>query len=304
MNSAAMHRIGEVDVMRTAQFAEDSGPMAHPIQPEAFQTINNFYTVTVYDKGAEVIRMLNTLCGPEGYRKGTDIYFNRHDGQAITTDEWTQAIHDANPDAFDLKLFRRWYDQAGTPSVTMTSTYDESLKTLTLNMKQVVPPTHGQKENLPQLIPIKAGIIGPDGGPIFVDDGNGAAAIEKVLILQDADQSFVLSNVPKGSMPSMLRNFSAHVRFTYEKGESIDALAFLMANDTDEFNRWQAGQKLAMKFIRECMASDGEFPKLQEQVIEAFRKTWVNESIDLSALKHLDCQLSHTSSKKWEFPIR
>lgn len=282
MNSAAVHRIGEVDVMRSAQFAEDSGPMAHPIQPKAFQTINNFYTVTVYDKGAEVIRMLHTLCGPEGYRKGTDNYFKRHDGKAITTDEWTQAIHDANPEAFDLKIFRRWYDQAGTPSVTVTSEYDKEAKTLTLKMKQVVPPTHDQAEKLPQLIPVKTGLIGPDGAPVKVDDGNGKPATEKVFVLQEAEQFFVLKDVPEGSMPSMLRNFSAPVRFSYKQGESVDALAFQMAYDTDEFSRWEAGQKLAMKFIRECMASEGEFPVLSEKVIDAFKKTWVAESIDKS----------------------
>lgn len=281
MNSAAVNRIGDVAVLRSAQFAEDAGPLAHPIRPHFFQTINNFYTVTVYNKGAEVIRMLHTLCGPEGYRKGTDIYFSRHDGQAITTTEWVKALHDANPNAFDLEKFSRWYSQAGTPKVTVTSDYDKEKKTLTLNMSQVVPPTHKQPEKLPALIPVKTGLIGPDGSPVAVDlGGSGEAAMEKVLILSEEKQSFVLHNVPEGTIPSLLRNFSAPVMLSYKQGESIEALAFQMGNDADEFNRWEAAQKLALKIILPAVQSSGEFPPLPAAVIDAFRKTLVNESID------------------------
>lgn len=282
VNSAAVKRISEVAILRAAQFAEDAGPLAHPIRPHFYQTINNFYTVTVYNKGAEVIRMLHTLCGPEGYRKGTDIYFSRHDGQAITTNDWVKAIHDANPKAFDLEKFSRWYSQAGTPKVTVSSAYDKEKKTLTLNMSQVVPPTHKQPDKLPALIPIKTGLIGPDGSPVAMDLGVAeASSMEKVLILSEEKQSFVLHNVPEGTMPSLLRNFSAPVMLTYEQGESLEALAFQMGNDTDEFNRWEAAQKLALKIILPCVNStSGEFPAVPKSVIDAFRKTLMNDSID------------------------
>ncbi len=281
MNSASVRRIRDVAYLRTVQFSEDSGPMAHPIRPLFFQTINNFYTTTVYKKGSEVIRMLHTLCGTEGYRKGTDIYFSRHDGQAVTTDEWMRALHDANPNAFDFDRFKRWYDQAGTPSVTVDSVYDADKKTLTLNMSQVVPPTYRQPTKLPALIPVKTGIIGPDGAPVPVDLGDGNPELEKVLVFQEEKQSFVLHNVPEGSMPSMLRNFSAPVKFCYPQGESVEKLAFQMANDTDEFNKWEAGQKLAMKFISEGVESD-KLPEIPAEVIEAFRKSLTNDKIEMS----------------------
>ena len=281
MNSTSVFRIRNVDILRSAQFAEDSGPMAHPIRPQFFQTINNFYTSTVYNKGAEVIRMLHTLCGPEGYRKGTDIYFSRHDGQAVTTDEWMKALHDANPTAFDYDRFKRWYDQAGTPSVTVESVYDAENKTLTLNMSQVVPPTYRQPEKLPALIPVKTGIIGPDGKPVPVDLGDGNAELEKVLVFQEEKQTFVLHNVPEGSMPSMLRHFSAPVKFSYPQGETVDKLAFQMANDTDEFNKWEAGQKLAMKFISEGVENDA-LPDIPGTVIDAFRKALTDESVAMA----------------------
>lgn len=282
MGARTVNRISAVNVMRTAQFAEDAGPMAHPIRPDSYITCNNFYTVTVYDKGAEVIRMLHTLCGPEGYRKGTDIYFKRHDSQAVTTDEWIQALHDANPNAFDVEKFKRWYSQAGTPEVTVTSVYDKNAKTLTLDMKQVVPPTHKQKEKLPALIPIKTGIIGPDGAKVLVNlGGKEESAFEKVLILSEASQSFVLHDVPEGSIPSLLRDFSAPVKLKYEQGETLEALAFQMSNDSDEFNRWEAGQKIALKIILECINSaSGSFPDVPEIVTNAFRKTLTDESVD------------------------
>lgn len=282
MGARTVNRIGQVNVMRTAQFAEDAGPMAHPIRPDSYITCNNFYTVTVYDKGAEVIRMLHTLCGPEGYRKGTDIYFKRHDGQAIATNDWIKAIHDANPNAFDKEKFERWYSQAGTPEVTVTSKYDKGAKTLTLDMKQVVPPTHKQKEKLPALIPIKTGIIGPDGAPVLVKLGEKEEPTpEKVLILSEASQSFVLHDVPEGSIPSLLRNFSAPVKLKYEQGETLEALAFQMSNDADEFNRWEAGQKIALRIILECINSPSDsFPDVPEIVKNAFRKTLVDQSVD------------------------
>lgn len=283
MSSATVKRIQDAAVIRSAQFAEDSGPMAHPIRPHSYITCNNFYTVTVYNKGAEVIRMLKTLVGPEGYRRGTDIYFSRHDGQAVTTNDWMKAIHDANPTSFDLEKFSRWYSQAGTPQVTVTSSYNKDTSSLLLNMSQVVPPTHDQPDKLAAFIPIRTGLIGPDGSPVLVDDGESEASYDKVLILSEDSQTFVLKNVPEGTMPSMLRGFSAPVQLKYAQGESLEALAFQMGNDTDEFNRWDAGQKLALNVIFDCIKTSAEeLPPVPEIVINAFRKTLMNEDIDAS----------------------
>ncbi len=297
MRSASVKRISDVSALRTVQFAEDSGPLAHPIRPHSYQTINNFYTSTVYEKGSEVIRMLRTLCGVEGFRRGTDLYFSRHDGQAITCIDWLNAIHEANPNAFDLKKFSRWYSQAGTPEVTVKSQYCRLSKTLTLIMTQFVPPTHKQLEKLPATIPITTGIIGPDGEPVMVDLGIGSTpSFEKVLVLSEQKQSFVLLNVPEGSLPSMLRNFSAPVKLNYEQGETIDSLAFQMENDTDEFNKWEAGQKLALKVIRNHINRKRTGTvNVPAKVIDAFKKTLANKSVPCA----LRAQLLHLPSESY-----
>lgn len=297
MRSAAVKRISDVSGLRTTQFAEDSGPLAHPIRPHFYQTINNFYTATVYDKGSEVIRMLRTLCGREGFRRGTDIYFKRHDGQAITCVHWVKAIHDANPDAFNLEKFSRWYSQAGTPEVTVTSVYNARKKTLTLHMSQFVPPTHKQPHKLPATIPITTGLIGPDGSPVPVDLGDGGEPEnERVLVLSEEKQSFIFYNVPAGTLPSLLRNFSAPIKLKYEQGESLESLAFQMGYDTDDFNRWEAGQKLALQIItNSVLATTESFPEVPTIVIDAFRRTLVDESIDFA----LRAQLFYLPSESY-----
>ncbi|CDF33844.1 unnamed protein product [Chondrus crispus] len=280
MNSATVKRIQDVTSLRIAQFAEDAGPMAHPIRPESYITCNSFYTATVYNKGAEVIRMLKTLVGPEGFRKGTDIYFSRNDGKAVTCEDWVQAIQDANPE-IDLGVFRRWYSQAGTPIITVDAKYDETTSRMTLSCDQAIPPTKKQPTTQAALIPMKMGLIGPDGNAVPVDMGDGKAPEEsKVLILQEAHTDFVLHNVPKGTVPSLLREFSAPVKIERKGGVSADELAFIMGNDTDEFSRWDAGQTLSLKFILDCVKSEGDFSDVPQTMIDAFRKTLLNKNID------------------------
>lgn len=281
MNSATVKRIKDVTILRIAQFAEDAGPMAHPIRPASYITCNSFYTATVYNKGAEVVRMLKTIVGPEGFRKGTDIYFSRNDGKAVTCEDWVQAIQDANPHV-DLATFKRWYAQAGTPVVTVEIKYDETKSTMMLSCDQTIPPTKKQPETLPVFIPIKMGLIGPDGTQVPVDLGDGTIPqLTRVLNFQDAHTDFTFHNVPAGTLPSLLREFSAPVKLEIKGGLSADELAFIMANDVDEFARWDAGQKLALGFILKCVKSGGEeFSPVPKAVIEAFRSTLLNEKID------------------------
>ncbi|CAN8072601.1 unnamed protein product [Agarophyton chilense] len=280
MNSETVKRIRDVAILRTAQFAEDAGPMSHPIRPASYITCNSFYTATVYNKGAEVIRMLKTLVGPKGFRKGTDIYFSRNDGKAVTCEDWVQAIQDANPD-IDLTVFRRWYNQSGTPVVTVDVSYDEKDSKLALQLNQMIPATSKQSTTEPMLIPIRMGIIGPDGSSVPVDLKDGSEpTISKVLNFSSRDEKFVLHKVPKGSVPSLLRGFSAPVKLERAGGVSDDELAFLMANDTDEFNRWESGQKLAMNFIVKSINSDQEFPPVPEAIVNSFKQTLNNTEID------------------------
>lgn len=282
MNSATVKRIDDVTILRTAQFAEDAGPMAHPIRPESYITCNSFYTATVYNKGAEVIRMLKTLVGKDGFRIGTDIYFSRHDGQAVTCEDWVQAIQDANKD-IDLSVFRRWYNTSGTPVVNVNVIRNPASQTMTFVCKQSIPPTAKQPTSKPLLIPIRVGVIASDGSAVPVDLRDGIApSSSRVLYFDQRESSFVLHNVPNGSVPSLLREFSAPVKLVRDDVVSAEELAFLMANDTDEFNRWESAQKLMLDFIIDCINSDGEFGKVSEVTLSAFRKTLVNDNVDAS----------------------
>lgn len=281
MNSATVKRIRDVSILRNSQFAEDAGPMAHPIRPASYITCNSFYTATVYNKGAEVIRMLKTVVGPEGFRRGTDIYFSRNDGKAVTCEDWVQAIQDANPQV-DLTVFKKWYAQSGTPILTVDVNYDDAKSAMSLTCEQAIPSTQKQPNPEPAMIPIRMGLIGPDGSPVPVDVGDGSKPeLTKVLNLVDAKTEYMLHNVPKGTVPSLLRDFSAPVKLVRKGGVTPDELAFIMGNDTDEFTKWDAGQELALGFILECVKSeDGLFQDVPETVIEAFRKTLLNEKVD------------------------
>ena len=243
MNSRAVQRIDDVTHLRRSQFPEDASPLAHPIRPESYIEINNFYTMTIYEKGAEVIRMFHTLLGSDLYRKATDLYFERFDGKAVTIDDWTQCMADASE--MDLEQFKLWYSQAGTPEVKASSQYDEKAKTYTLTLEQNIPDTAGQTDKKPMHIPVAVGLVGPNGNDI---------GETKVLDLKKKKQSFKFENIGSKPVPSILRNFSAPVKLTTDLSQ--DDLAFLMVNDSDGFNRWEAGQKLALRVINK-MLDDG-----------------------------------------------
>jgi aminopeptidase N len=257
MYSRAVQRIVEVRGLRAAQFPEDAGPMAHPVRPAAYMEIRNFYTMTVYEKGAEVVRMQHTLLGPALFRKGMDLYFERHDGQAVTTDDFVQAMQDAS--GIDLAQFRRWYEQAGTPVVSARGDYDAASKRYVLTLEQSCPPTPGQQTKLPFHIPFALGLLGPDGADLpLALEGEAPASpqageITRVLSLTEPRQRYVFAGVPAQPVPSLLRNFSAPVnlRFDYSEAE----LTHLMAHDANAFNRWEAGQRLALALILQGIAA-------------------------------------------------
>jgi aminopeptidase N len=234
MTSAAVTRIDNVRKLRTHQFAEDAGPMSHPVRPPSFIEINNFYTLTVYEKGAEVVRMYQTLLGRESFRRGMDLYFQRHDGQAVTTEDFLAAMADAN--GRDLSQFQRWYDQPGTPLVDVKDDWNDALGEYRLHMRQSLPDENAQ----PQLIPMATGLLDNKGHDLLADD-------DGMLILKDREQTFVFSDLPQKPLPSLLRSFSAPVRLQYRYTD--DELAFLMAHDSDDFNRWDAGQRLITKIL-------------------------------------------------------
>ena len=244
-------RIEDVRVLRQAQFPEDAGPMAHPVRPDSYVEINNFYTLTIYEKGAEVVRMLQTLLGRDGFRKGMDLYFQRHDGQAVTCDDFRSAMADAN--GRDLSQFERWYSQAGTPRVMATTNYDSTAETFTLELEQFCPPTPGQPLKQPMHIPFAVGLLNAQGDDLHLQlEGSkrSHAEVQKlpttiVLELTQSKQSFKFIGVKQPPVPSLLRNFSAPV--VLEANYSDQQLAFLLAHDSDPFNRWEAGQRLATR---------------------------------------------------------
>ena len=235
-------RLREVRVLRAAQFPEDAGPMAHPVRPASYLEINNFYTATVYEKGAEVVRMIQTLIGKEAFRRGMEIYFARHDGQAVTCDDFVAAMSAAS--GFDFSRFMTWYSQAGTPKVTARGQYDAKQQRYTLTLTQSCAPTPGQAEKAPYLIPVAVGLVGPEGVDFDLGDGQRT----RVLQLTEPEQTFVFENIPVAPVPSLLRDFSAPV--VLECAYSEAELAHLLAHDSDPFNRWEAGQRLFGQLIR------------------------------------------------------
>ncbi|MEI6744973.1 MAG: aminopeptidase N [Methylococcaceae bacterium] len=230
--SHAVKRIEDVTQLRTRQFAEDASPLAHPVRPDAYIEINNFYTLTVYEKGAEVVRMLHTLLGADGFRRGSDLYFERHDGQAVTCDDFVSAMQDAN--GVDLSQFRRWYSQAGTPVLNVSTNYNSTAKTFALTLKQSYP-----NQTEPLLIPIKIGLLNAETGADLLP--------ETLLQFNEMEQTFVFENLESAPIVSMLRGFSAPVNI--EMPRSLEELAFLSQHDSDSFNRWDASQQLVEQII-------------------------------------------------------
>ncbi len=279
--SKAVKRIEDVNMLRTRQFAEDAGPLAHPIRPDAYIEINNFYTLTVYEKGAEVVRMLHTLLGSDGFRKGSDLYFERHDGQAVTCDDFINAMEAAN--AVDLSQFRRWYSQAGTPQLTVHQTYDSTAQTLTLTIKQHCPPTPGQAVKEPLHIPVAVGLIKPDGSAASCKlQSSDQVSDEVILQLTQAEQVFTFENLTESPVVSILRGFSAPVKLVMER--SLEELAFLLSYDSNTFNRWEAGQQLAGQIITGLIADcqNGRTLKINPIIIEAYQKVLAHSWDDLS----------------------
>ena len=236
----AVKRIEDVRLLRQLQFPEDAGPMAHPIRPDAYQEINNFYTVTVYEKGAEVVRMYQTLLGVEGFRKGMDLYFARHDGQAVTCDDFLAAMADAN--GRDLSQFQHWYSQAGTPRVRVQTHFDGKAQRYTLTLSQSCPDTPGQKNKKPFHIPLRTQLVFANGESV-----DQSLRAERLLELTDATQTWVFDRLPSEPVLSINRGFSAPIVLEFDQSEAD--LLTLFANDDDAFNRWEAGQKLAMQVI-------------------------------------------------------
>lgn len=285
----AVKRIEDVRVLRQAQFPEDAGPMAHPVRPDSYVEINNFYTVTIYEKGSEVVRMYQTLFGRDGFRKGMDLYFERHDGQAVTCDDFRAAMVDAN--GRELAQFERWYSQAGTPHVKAETHYDATQKTFDITLSQTCPATPGQEKKLPFHIPVAIGLLDGSGHdmPLYLDgmavpDASPGHATTIVLELTESQQTFRFNQVAEKPVPSILRNFSAPVILNVEYSD--EELAFLMANDSDPFNRWEAGQRFATRRLlmltKSVQADDGQDDVIvsESALSDTFRATLNNISLD------------------------
>ena len=258
MRSAPVKRIRDVIDLRARQFPEDQGPLSHPVRPESYQEINNFYTATVYEKGAEVIGMLKTLVGDEAYAKALDLYFDRHDGQACTIEDWLKVFEDAT--GRDLTQFKRWYTQSGTPRLAVTERWDAADGQYTLSFSQHTPPTPGQEEKHPQVIPIAVGLLNPNGDEVVPT---------RVLEMTGEEQSFSFEGLAARPIPSILRGFSAPV--VLQRDASREERAFLLAHDTDPFNRWEANRGLAREgliaMIRDGAAPDALWLDALERVV-------------------------------------
>ncbi|WP_407291114.1 aminopeptidase N [Stutzerimonas zhaodongensis] len=280
MNSPTVKRVEDVSYLRTHQFAEDAGPMAHSVRPESFIEISNFYTLTVYEKGAEVVRMIQTLLGEEGFRKGSDLYFERHDGQAVTVDDFVKAMEDAN--GADLTQFKRWYSQAGTPRLAVSERYDATAKTYSLTFRQSCPPTPGQGEKHAFVIPVSLGLLDGQGTEIALrlQGEDAAVGTTRVLAVDEPEQTFTFVDVPEQPLPSLLRGFSAPVKLDFPY--SRDQLMFLMQHDSDGFNRWEAGQQLSVQVLQDMIGQHqrGEALQLDQRLVEALRSQLEDESLD------------------------
>lgn len=277
MLSRPVKRIRDVNIIRSFQFREDSGPMAHPVRPPSFVEINNFYTLTVYNKGAEVIRMLHTLLGPANFRRGMDIYFTRHDGQAVTCDDFVAAMEAAWGKS--LAQFTLWYSQAGTPDLQVRPEYDAKNRRLHVHLRQTCPPTRESAEKKPFLIPVVMGLLDQCGRSIALPDAD-KSGVSRTLVLEQQEQDFVFENVTEQPVLSVLRDFSAPVRLDFQQSDA--ELALLMAHDPDPFNRWDAGQRLLLRALLqqiEVHQRGGEIV-LDPQIVEGMRSLLADQKSD------------------------
>jgi aminopeptidase N len=288
----AVKRIEDVRQLRQLQFPEDAGSMAHPVRPDSYVEINNFYTATVYEKGAEVVRMMQTLVGRDGFAKGMTLYFERHDGQAVTCDDFAQAIADANPDTElfrQLSQFKCWYSQAGTPRLTARGRYDAPSRTYTLSIEQGSQPSPGQPRKQPYVIPVAMGLVGRDGRalPLQLEREGAPVGTERVLVLNEPRNFYTFVNIDVEPVPSLLRGFSAPV--TLADTLSDADLLVLLQHDPDPFNRWEAGQRLALNRLLTAVndADPGNAPaELDDAFVEAMRSLLRHPLLD-AAFKDL-----------------
>jgi len=272
-SARAVKRIEDVRQLRLRQFPEDASPMAHPVRPDAYSAIDNFYTATVYEKGAEVVRMMHTLVGRSGFAAGMKLYFERHDGQAVTCDDFAQAIADANPGtplAQHLQAFKRWYSQAGTPRVQACAAHDAATATWTLTLLQSARPSPGQPDKQPFVIPVVLGLLGADGQalPLHLQGEEAVRGTQTLLVLSEAQQSFTFTGIPAAPVPSLLRGFSAPV--SLDDGLDDAQRLVLLAHDEDPFNRWEASQRLTLQRLL-AGVRDGALAPLDEAYLQALR---------------------------------
>jgi aminopeptidase N len=280
MGSAAVCRISDIRALRSSQFPEDAGPLAHPVQPQSYLSIDNFYTATVYNKGAELIRMMHTLLGPERFRHGMDLYILRHDNSAATIPDFVSAMAEAG--GIDLTDFARWYHQAGTPEITVEDHYDADTKVFELTVSQKTPATPGQPEKAPMPIPIAMGLLGPNGDemPTRLEDEAVATSGTRLLVASEPRQTFRFVDVAAPPVPSLLRGFSAPVKL---QGVMLDRLKFLAIHDTDPVARWDAGQRAAIAILLDQVALRGAgktLPPLDPDLIAAMRHTLADAARD------------------------
>ncbi len=295
LGSRAVNRINNVRIIRGPQFAEDASPMSHPIRPDKVIEMNNFYTLTVYEKGSEVIRMMHTLLGEEGFQKGMKLYFERHDGTAATCEDFVAAMEDAS--GVDLTQFRLWYSQSGTPKVTVSSEYNASQKTYALTIEQVTEPTNNQTDKQPLHIPFDIELYDSKGEVIdLVMDGQ---AVHHVLDVKSAKQTYVFENVAEKPIPSLLREFSAPVILEYDYQD--EELIFLMVHARNEFARWDAGQMLLAKYIRSNVQAvqNGDAVTLPSSVIDAFRGVLLSEELEPAFIAEMLALPSHNEVSGW-----
>ncbi len=287
MGSRGVKRIEDVRLLRSHQFAEDAGPMAHPVQPDSYMEINNFYTVTVYEKGAEVVRMLAGLLGAERYRQAMDLYFQRHDGQAVTIEEFVTCMEEAG--GRDLSLFRSWYRQAGTPVIAVSGRYDSQASRFRLDFKQHCPDTPGQRDKPPFHIPVEIALLDSHGEtlPLQLANEQAPSGSARVLELTETQQSFEFIHLDTTPVPSLLRGFSAPVKLDYDYSDR--ELMFLMAHDTDGFNRWDAASRLAQRTLLGLVSrrQTGKPLSVDEGFVHAFALALRDEQADKALLSEV-----------------
>jgi aminopeptidase N len=276
--SRAVKRIADVRALRAHQFVEDAGPLAHPVRPAAYSEISNFYTATVYEKGAEVVRMLKVLLGPGGFRKGLDLYFRRHDGEAATVDQFVQCFADAN--STDLTQFMRWYAQAGTPEVVADGRYDAATQIYRLDVAQTVPPTPGQPVKEAMVIPLALGLVGADGRDLSLSLEGGRPVVRGVVTVTQAAQTFEFVAVQERPVLSLNRGFSAPIKL--KSNLTPEDLKFLAARDPDPFNRWQAVQSLANALLIGNVAAirAGSAPQDDEGLLAALTAVIADDALE------------------------